>query len=511
MRAVGSAAGIARGQIVERIGGPARARVITLFACVLALATADASTIGAIAPQLSGPSSSWHISEAQLALLSTVTLLVGALFVIPVGMLVDRVHRLPLLSASILLWSVASLASALSPDYSTLLLTRVLLGAVTATAGPAIASLTGDYFPAKERGRVYAYILAGEVAGTAAGFIVSGTVSSVISWRAAFVLLAIPGVFLARALYRTVPEPLRGGQSYLEPGVQDLHEAMDEMRHRASVPVAPEDAVTRVEEAAHQAVRRRGVSADPRLVLHEDPDTMPIGRAIRYMLQIPSNVMLILGSSLGYFYFAGLSVFAVQFVVGHYHEPQVTAELVLVLLVLGAIAGTLIAGRASDALVRRGFVEARVLIPAVCYLGAVALLLPGILSHNLWGAAIWLDVGGAALLSAANPPLNAARLDIMPAQLWGRAESVRTFVRSIFQALAPLVFAAIAFAFVHITPAQDAGSHLPLNKANLYHVATGLEWSFLILLATLAAAGIFLARARHTYPVDVATAAASQA
>jgi len=47
--------------------------------------------------------------------------------------------------------------------------------------------------------------------------------------------------------------------------------------------------------------------------------------------------MLILGSSLGYFYFAGLSLYAVQFVVGHYHEPQVTAELVLVLLVLARL------------------------------------------------------------------------------------------------------------------------------------------------------------------------------
>jgi MFS family permease len=508
VRAVGTAAAVARGQIVERIGGPARARVITLFGCVLALSTADASTIGAVAPQLL--KSSWHIGELGLASLSTVTLLVGAVFVIPVGMLVDRVQRMPLLSASILLWSVASFASALSPDYTSLLLTRLALGAVTATAGPAIASLTGDYFPAKERGRVYAYILAGEVAGTALGFIVSGTVASVISWRAAFVLLAIPGLFLARALYRTVPEPLRGGQSYLEPGVEDLHEAMAAMRHRAAEPVSPDEAPTRVEEIAHQAVRRRGLSADPRLVLHEDPDKMPIGRAIRYMLQIPSNVLLILGSSLGYFYFAGLSTFAVQFVVNHYHVAQVTAELVLVMLVLGAIGGTLLSGRVSDSLVRRGLVESRVLIPAVCYLGSVALLIPGILTHNL-GAALWFDVGGAALLSAANPPLNAARLDIMPSGLWGRAESIRTFVRSIFQALAPLIFAGIADLVVGITPTPGVGTHLTKTTRNAYHAATGLQWSFLILLATLAAAGVFLARARHSYPVDVATAAASQA
>lgn len=506
VKAVGAAAGFARGQLVERVGGPARARVITLFACVLALSTADASTIGAVAPQLEA----WHIGVVRLALLNTVTLLIGAVCVIPVGLFVDRVKRMPLLSASIVLWSVASLASAFAPDYGTLLLTRLALGAVTATAGPAIASLTGDYFPAKERGRVYSYILAGEVAGTALGFIVSGTVSSAISWRAAFVLLAIPGLFLARALWQTVPEPLRGGQSYLEPGVEDLHEAVAKMRERAAEPVAPGDEPTRVEEIAHQAVRRRGVSPDPRLVLREDPTNMPLGRAVRYVLQIPSNVMMILGNSLGYFYFAGLSTFAVEFVVGHYHVAQFTAEFVLVLLVVGAIAGTLVSGRLSDSLVRRGFVEARVLIPAVCYLGSVALLLPGILAHNLW-TAVWFDVGGAALLSAANPPLNAARLDIMPSRLWGRAESVRTVLRSVFQAISPLIFAGIADIFVGITPTQGVGSHLPKSKADAYHVATGLEISFLVLLATLAAAGIFLARARHTYPVDVATAAASQA
>ena len=39
--------------------------------------------------------------------------------------------------------------------------------------------------------------------------------------------------------------------------------------------------------------------------------------------------------------------------------------------------------------------------------------------------------------------------------------------------------------------------------------ARGLEISFLLLLGTLAAAGVFLLRARATYPQDVATAAAS--
>src|SRR6476619_3897397 len=213
---------LVRGHVVKRVGGPARARVIALFGAVLALNGADTATVGAVAPQLEN---SLHIGNTQIGLLSAVALLVGAVFTIPIGLYVDRFTRMPMLSLSIVLWSVASLLSAFAGSYSTLLLTRLALGAVTATAGPAIASLIGDYFPARERGRVWAYVLGGEIAGTAVGFIVSGSVAA-ITWRAAFLLLAIPGFFLARELYRTVPEPQRGGHSWLEPGVMDLKEAV---------------------------------------------------------------------------------------------------------------------------------------------------------------------------------------------------------------------------------------------------------------------------------------------
>jgi MFS family permease len=493
-----------RGEIVKRVGGPARARVITLFGAVLALNGADNATVGAVAPQLER---ALHIGNTKIGLLSSVALLVGAVFTIPIGMLVDRVKRVPMLSLSIVLWSAASLLSAFAGSYSSLLLTRFLLGAVTATAGPAIASLTGDYFPARERGQVYAYILGGEIAGTAAGFIVSGTVASLITWRAAFLLLAIPGFFLARELYRTVPEPLRGGQSRLEPGVVDLQEAVaGSAARRPAGAGATGEAPEEFEDLAHAAVRQMGVEPDPKLVLEADPRSLPIGDAIRYVLSIPTNVLMIISSSLGYFFFSGLSTFALLFVRGHYHASQATAELVLALLVAGAMAGTLISGRITDALLRQGHLEVRVWVPALCYLGAAVLLIPGILGSHLTPA-IWFDIAGASLLSAANPPLDAARLDIMPAGLWGRAESTRTVLRSLAQALAPLVFGGLADVIAGIAPEQaPIGTHPGVISPG---AARGLEISFLLLLGTLAAAGIVLLRARFTYPRDVATAAAS--
>jgi MFS family permease len=496
---------LVRGEVVKRVGGPARARVIVLFGAVLALNGADTATVGAVAVQLEH---SLHIGNTKIGLLSSVALLVGAVFTIPVGLLVDRIKRIPMLSISILLWSIASLFSAFASSYSSLLLTRLALGAVTATAGPAIASLTGDYFPARERGRVYAYILGGEIAGTAFGFIISGSIASLIDWRAAFFLLAIPGFFLARELYRTVPEPLRGGQSRLQPGVVDLKQAVAESASRPAEAVADEEEPTEeTDELAVEAARKLGVSPDPKLVLNEDPRRMGIVRAVRYILSIPTNVLMIISSSLGYFFFSGLSTFALLFVRGHYHAGQATAELVLGLLVAGAMVGTLVSGRVTDLMLKSGNLSVRVWWPAVCYLGAAALLIPGLVAKHLTPA-VWFDVAGAAFLSAANPPLDAARLDIMPAGLWGRAESTRTVLRSLAQALAPLIFGGLADLIAGIAPEQaPIGTHPGVISPG---AARGLEISFLLLLGTLVAAGVILLRARHTYPRDVATAAASQ-
>jgi MFS family permease len=487
-----------RGRVVGIVGGPARARVIVLFGCVLALSSAQIATVGAVAPQLEH---SLHIGNTKIGLLNSVALLVGAAAVIPVGLLVDRVRRIPMLAASIVLWSVATLLSAVAPSYSSLLLTRVGLGAVAATAGPAIASLTGDYFPSRERGRVYGYILSGEIAGTAVGFIVSGTVASLFSWRVAFFLLALPGFFLARALWRTVPEPLRGGHSRLEPGALDLAGADRAPDAETDVPEPRE------QDLAFEAASKRGFKPDPKLVLDTDPEGMSLGDAVRYVLRIPTNTLLIASSSLGYFFFAGLQTFAVVFVRGHYHASQATATLVLGMLVLGGLLGTLASGPITDMLARRGQLEARVWVPAFCYLGAAAVLIPGLLSNHL-SSAIWFDVAGAALISAANPPLDAARLDIMPSGLWGRAESTRTFLRSLAQALAPLLFGATADLIAGFVPPQaPLGTHT--HHAVSSNTGTGLQVSFLIMLTALGAAGVFLLRARKTYPADVATAGAS--
>ena len=120
-----------------------------------------------------------------------------------------------------MLWAVAVLLSGAATSYWWLLAARVGLGIVTATAGPAVASLTGDFFPASERGRIYGMIVGGELVGTGIGYVISGDISSVVSWRFAFWWLIVPSLALAWVV-RRLPEPARGGRSQLRAGAQDI-------------------------------------------------------------------------------------------------------------------------------------------------------------------------------------------------------------------------------------------------------------------------------------------------
>jgi MFS family permease len=458
------------------LGDPRRTRVIVLLACVLALESADLATIGAAAPQLQA---AFNISNAQLGLLAAISTFVGALATVPVGALTDRVRRVTLLAVSVALWAVAMGACAVAQTYVWLLLARLGLGAVTATAGPAIASLTGDFFPAAERGKIYGYILSGELLGAGLGFVVSGAVAGAVSWRGAFAILALPAVALAIAIWRGLCEPPRGGQAQ------------------------PEPAEAQPKGVARREVESRGVDPVPDRVLRRDPGTLTLIQAVRYVLRIPTNLWLIAASAIGYFFFAGMRTFALVFVRGHLDLAQSVATVVLFVAGTGAVAGVLVSGRLADRLIRRGRIDARVLVGAVSYLAASVFLAPALLLGSL-PVVLPLLVVSAATLAAPNPPLDAARLDIMPAGLWGRAEGVRTLLRQSAQAAAPLVFGLIADAL--------GGSGVSRSQQHVSPAsARALQETFLILLVPLALSGLMLLLgARRRYPADVATAIASE-
>ena len=452
------------------VGGTERLRVVVLLACVLGLSGADVATVGASATALR---SALGISNTQIGLLIAVSSLVGAVASIPFGVLADRSPRTRVLGGVIALWGGAMIWSAAASNFSALLVARLFLGAVTAAAGPMVASLVGDYFRANERGRIYGFVLAGELLGAGFGFAITGDIAT-LSWRAAFLVLAIPAFLLAWAVFR-LPEPARGTAEPLPLEVPDRR--------------APEPEPGSGPTDAQRLASERGVGVDHEQVV--DAEDMNLIAAVRHVLRVRTNVILIAASACGYYFLAGVQTFGIEFVREQYGIDQALANGLLLLVGIGAVLGVLVGGAVGDQLVRWRFLNGRILTAAVAATATTILFAPALFAGHALGAVPYL-AGAAFALSAQNPPLDAARLDIMPSALWGRAEAIRTLLRSLAIAAAPLVF--------------GASSDYVFGGGRV-----GLQRTFVVMLLPLAASAVLLFRALRTYPLDVAAAAASDA
>jgi predicted MFS family arabinose efflux permease len=218
----------------------------------------------------------------------------------------------------------------------------------------------------------------------------------------------------------------------------------------------------------------------------DDAAGMSLAEAARHVLRVRTNTLLIASSSLGYYFLAGLQTFGAEFAKKQYGVNQAEVNVLVLIIGVGALAGVLAGGAAGDLLMRRGRVSARVTVAAVTAALSAVLFVPAVLSSGAFTALPYL-IAAAFMLAAQNPPLDAARLDVMPARLWGRAEAVRTVVRSLAQAMAPLLFGVMS-------DRVFGGGR------------SGLQWTFLVMLLPLAGSAAILWRARATYPGDAAAA-----
>jgi len=457
----------------DRTGGRRRLRAVATLAAVIALDGADKGTVSATATDLK---QAFGIGNTEIGLLLTVVSIVGAVLSVPMGVLTDRMSRTRLLTISIVGWAIAVAVSGAAQSYLWLVLTRVGLAAVAAAAGPAVASLVGDFFPTEERGKIYGHILAGELIGTGLGLVGSTFIAGMVGWRFAFCWLVPPTLLLAWIMYRT-REPARDQRDVLRADPRSSWSADDDADADAN------------RDAMRRALDRAGAQPRPELVLTKPPVQMNLPQAVRYVLRVPTNRVLIVASALGYFFFAGLRGFAVEYSQDHYHVSKSQASGLTLVIGVGAVIGVFFGGRLADRLIGKGVVSGRIWVPAI-----VLLAVPVVVGPALWASqvvlALPLLVIGAGMLSAANPPQDAARLDIMPPGLWGRSESIRSLARTALEAAAPSLFG--------YTSEHLRGGDGP-----------GLQAAFLIFLVALPAAGALGLLALRTYPRDVATAQAS--
>ena len=139
----------------------------------------------------------------------------------------------------------------------------------------------------------------------------------------------------------------------------------------------------------------------------------------------------------------GVQTFGLQFVGYQYGVHTILANLLMLVVGAAAILGVLVAGRLSDGLVQRGHLNGRVLVAGVAAAATVVFFIPPLITTSPIAALPYITAA-AFCLSAQNPALDAARLDIMPPLLWGRAEGIRTFLRTASQSVAPITFGGLS-------------------------------------------------------------------
>ena len=159
------------------------------------------------------------LDNEQLGSLTFVFLIVYMAAAPVFGVLADRFHRPRLVAFGVALWSLATAGAAFVHSYHGLLFTRALVGvgeAAYATLGPV---LLADSFPEDQRAAKFTWFYMALGVGYALGYVIGGAVGQHHGWRAAFMVVGLPGLIFA-AWIAMQKDPVRGGFDTLKDTVK---------------------------------------------------------------------------------------------------------------------------------------------------------------------------------------------------------------------------------------------------------------------------------------------------
>ena len=128
----------------------------------------------------------------------------------PLAYWTDRGNRRNIVAASVVVWSVMTVACGLALNYWQLMLARIGVGVGEAGGTPGANSIISDYFPAARRPMALTIFALGAPIGAWLGADVSGSIADHDGWRAVFLALGVPGVLFGIVVFLTVKEPRHG-------------------------------------------------------------------------------------------------------------------------------------------------------------------------------------------------------------------------------------------------------------------------------------------------------------
>ncbi|HTU09625.1 MAG TPA: MFS transporter [Allosphingosinicella sp.] len=345
-----------------------------LLAVLLAVSTFN-YTDRILVPVLAEPlKQDLHLSDLQFGLLTGLGFaLVYTLVGLPIAWLADRYNRTRILAGAVTFWSLLTVASGFAANFVQLLIARAGVGVGEAGFLPPTASLLSDHYPANRRASAMSIVQLGSPASTIMGGIVAAWIASIWGWRAAFIIVGIPGILLGLSLLFLLKEPRRG----LVDGVQ------------------------------------------------EKPVPAPLWRTIRTLLGKRSFIHLMIGGALAMFGLHSIGSFLTAYYIRvHGLGLGEAGTLFGIVQFIAAVAGLLAGGFGSDRIAASTDARWRAWVPAVALALAAPFYFFAFLSGSLWLSASLILLGGVSFFIFFVPTL-AITQNLVPAQ--SRATAIAVY------------------------------------------------------------------------------------
>jgi ACS family glucarate transporter-like MFS transporter len=164
--------------------------VYTLLFLLVAINYMDRSALSVATKPIA---QEFGLSPGQIGLLLSTFLWSYLIFLIPAGILTDRIGTRWTNAISIVVWSTATMLVGVIRGFGGLVGARLLMGVGESSTYPACGKVVQEWAPASERGRVVATYNSGAYAGPALGSIVTAAMVTAYGWRTAFVVLGVVG------------------------------------------------------------------------------------------------------------------------------------------------------------------------------------------------------------------------------------------------------------------------------------------------------------------------------
>lgn len=171
---------------------PTRRQMLLLLA--LSVVGFLGSTNGiSLSPFLLAMASDLGTDLGAMSLLYTFSNLTWAVTALAAGPLADRLGCKPVMLAGMGLMALSGLASALAPDYPSLVVARLLTGLGGGTQMPTVYAAAADLLPSSQRGKALGWVMTGQSLSLVLGSPLSALLGAYAGWRWSIAALGLLG------------------------------------------------------------------------------------------------------------------------------------------------------------------------------------------------------------------------------------------------------------------------------------------------------------------------------